>query len=514
MRLKKLTLETVKEIKNKKICCYERLIQYLQELTDKYEIISQLTYIVDDSERQQGQFVLKNKEFDVYASFYLEEIDWENTILLITSDYYKEIYEKILKDTNLSNKLDVVYYFANQETEYEEYYRDYYRDNELEDIIVFRSGPHASSYVRGMDFTDNARALFEYMIANGYNNRYKLIWFVKYPEEFEKWSKIYNVEFVSFDWSLSEIKEERDKYYSALCLAKYFFFTDAYGFARNCRKDQIRIQLWHGCGFKTRVNFVRCEKRYEYTTVVSDLYSKIHQDIYGLREDQMLVTGYAKEDWLFHLTSKDYKDSFGIPKANKYIFWLPTFRTAKENLSQLNEYMLNSKTGFPIVETMEQLEKINLLLKEKEMVLLIKLHPFQDKSVISKVELSNIIMIDNDKLFEQDIQINELLADADALISDYSSAAVDYLLLDRPMAFTLDDVKEYEDSRGFVFDNIREWLPGTEIYSFEDFCTFLVSVSKEQDITAEKRRNLKKKMHKFSDDQSCRRILEALCIEK
>ena len=82
---------------------------------------------------------------------------------------------------------------------------------------------------------------------------------------------------------------------------------------------------------------------------------------------------------MFHPTSKDYKDSFGIPKANKYIFWLPTFRTAKENLSQLNEYMLNSKTGFPIVETMEQLEKINLLLKEKEMVLLIKLHPFQDK---------------------------------------------------------------------------------------------------------------------------------------
>lgn len=512
MKLKKLTLETVKEIENKEICCYERSIQYLQELTDKYEIINKLTYIVDDSERQQGHFALKNKEFEVHASGYLQELNWKNTVLLITSDYYTEIYEKILEDSNLNSKLNVVYYFANQETEYEEYYRDYYRNNELEDIIVFRSGPHASSYVRGMDFADNARALFEYMIANGYNNRYKLVWFVKYPKEFEKWSEIHNVEFVSFDWSLSEIKEERDKYYSALCLAKYFFFTDAYGFARNCRKDQIRVQLWHGCGFKTRVNFVRCEKRYEYTTVVSDLYSKIHQEIYGLRKDQMLVTGYAKEDWLFHPTDKDYKQSFKIPMADKYIFWLPTFRTAKENLSQLNEYKLNSKTGFPIVETMEQLEKVNLLLKENRIVLLIKLHPFQDKSVISKVDLSNIIMIDNDKLFEQDIQINELLAEANALISDYSSATVDYLLLDRPMAFTLDDVKEYEDSRGFVFDNIREWLPGTEIYSFEDFCTFLVSVSKEQDITAEKRRNLKKKMHKFSDDQSCRRILEALNI--
>ena len=31
-------------------------------------------------------------------------------------------------------------------------------------MILFRSGPHASAYIKGMDFSDNARALFEYMI--------------------------------------------------------------------------------------------------------------------------------------------------------------------------------------------------------------------------------------------------------------------------------------------------------------------------------------------------------------
>ena len=92
------------------------------------------------------------------------------------------------------------------------------------------------------------------------------------------------------------------------------------------------MQLWHGCGFKTRVNFVRCEKRYEYTTVISELYAKIHQDIYGLREDQILVTGYAKEDWLFHPV-KEVWEALPIPRAEKYIFWLPTFRMAKNGLS-------------------------------------------------------------------------------------------------------------------------------------------------------------------------------------
>lgn len=514
MKLEKLTENIFKEIAGKKICCYEKSISYLQELCDKYDVLEQIACIVDDNTRMQGECEFQGKKLKVYSGVYLEEIDWKATVLLITSDYYMEAYEKICDNSQLCGVLDTVYYFANQETEYEEYYRQKYLDTTLEDMIVFRSGPHASSYVKGMDFTDNARALFEYMLKNEYNKRYRLVWLVKDPQDFQQWERFENVEFLSFDWSVSDDVMERDRYYHALCLAKYLFFTDAYGFARNCRKDQIRVQLWHGCGYKTRVNFVRCEKRYEYTTVVSELYSKIHQDIYGLREDQMLVTGYAKEDWLFHPTQKDYRTQLQFPAADKYIFWLPTFRTAKESLSQLNEYRLDTATGFPIVETMEQLEKLNQLLKEKNVVLVIKLHPFQDKTTVCSKELSNVLMIDNDRLFELDIQINELLAEADALLSDYSSAAIDYLLLDRPMAFTLDDVTEYEESRGFVFDNIREWLPGKEIYTFRDLCDFVSDVAQERDVMAEKRRMLRNKMHKYHDDQNCRRIIEALGIEK
>jgi CDP-glycerol glycerophosphotransferase (TagB/SpsB family) len=86
--------------------------------------------------------------------------------------------------------------------------------------------------------------------------------------------------------------------------------------------------------------------------------------------------------------------------------------------------------------------------------------PFQKADMVHCKGFSNIHLLDNMKLVENDIQINHLLGYADALISDYSSAAVDYLVLDRPIAFTLDDVEEYNNSRGFVFDNIREWLPG------------------------------------------------------
>lgn len=512
MFLIKLTEENIGELKGKKIYCLGYSASYLLELQDKYQILGLVEAVLDDRKRNHGRRLVCDRELEVYGSDWLNRITLAESVFVVTDDYFEEVYEQFSEKLSALGYSKDIYFLVNHETELEMEYREYYKEIPLQDIIIFRSGPHASSYVKGMDFADNARALFEYMLENGYNRKYKLVWLVNKPEEFSKWSRNTNVSFLSYHWSVSENQEERKQYYQALCLAKYIFFTDAYGFARNCRKDQIRVQLWHGCGFKTRVNFVRCEKRYEYTTVVSELYSQIHQDIYGLRSDQMLVTGYAKEDWLFHPTQKEYKKLLDIPEADKYIFWLPTFRTAKKNKTQLNEYELGTETGFPIIGTEEQFVRLNELLYELNVALLIKLHPFQDRSVISDVKLSNIILIDNEQLFEEDIQINELLADADALISDYSSAAVDYMLLDRPIAFTLDDVKEYEESRGFVFENIKDWLPGKEVYSFEDFCVFVREVAECVDTTKEKRGRLRKQMHKYHDDQNCKRIIEAVGI--
>lgn len=511
MTLSKLTDENIDSLSGKKICCVEKAVSYLEELCRKYDVLQQISCIADTNNRNLGQFVFHGQQIEVVHISYLINMNLQETAIVITSDYYKEAFENIVAVFGTHNPDITIYYFANRETEYEEFYRAKYAGVPLENMIVFRSGPHASSYVKGMDFGDNARALFEYALQIGLNRTYELVWLVKDPEDYNQYASVEHVCFLAYDWSVSEKRTERDAYYRALCLAKYFFFTDAYGFARNCRKDQIRVQLWHGCGFKTRVNFVRCEKRYEYTTVISDLYADIHADIYGLRKDQILVTGYAKQDWLFHARKEDIL-KLRIPDAQKYIFWLPTFRSTERKLAQLNEYVLESETGLPIVRTRKQLEALDMFLAEKDIVLIVKLHPFQNRNEVFCEGCRNIHLIENEDLVEEDVPINRLLGQADALISDYSSAAVDFMLLDRPIAFMLEDVEEYEKSRGFVFDNIREWLPGTEIFTFEDVFEFVKEVSAGQDLTAQKRRLLKEKMHCFNDDQSCRRILEALGI--
>ena len=511
MIVQKLTAENIGAVSGRQICLYEKSLSYLNELCDRFDMLDSISFIVDTNERNQGSFLFRNRVLEVCDISALQQLGPEQTAIVIISDYYREAFQKITDILGEHGPVADIYYFANQETEYEEYYRKIYEKRPLENLIILRSGPHAASYVKGMDFADNARALFEYALAAGINHTYELVWFVKDPMEFERYSTVENVKFLSFDWSVSEDRQERDAYYHVLCVAKYIFFTDAYGFARNCREDQIRVQLWHGCGFKTRVNFVRCGQRYEYTTVISDLYADIHADISGLRRDQVLVTGYAKEDWLFHPDETD-KQRLCIPQAHQYILWLPTFRSTEQKLAQLNEYDLGSETGLPIVGTEDKLERLNELLQKKDVFLIVKLHPFQNRKTVNCGEYSNIRLVENEELVAHDIPVNRLLGMADALISDYSSAAVDYMLMDRPIAFMLEDVEEYEQSRGFVFDNIREWLPGKEIFCFEEICAFVEEVAAGQDKTAGKRRMLRQKMHRFCDDHSCRRILEVLEI--
>lgn len=510
MQLVQFSEDMYKHIRDKKICCVEKSLSYINELCDRFEVLDQIVAVVDENTKNCGVFQYRGKNLQVFSLEHLTSIDAGNTVILITSDYYREYYEKLCR---LLVGMDVknIYFFANQETKYELSYRKQYENESLKDIIVFRSGPHASAYVKGMDFSDNARALFEYLLNKGYNQKYELVWLVKNPKEFIRYKDVCNVSFIAFEGSVSADKKERDKYYYALCLAKYLFFTDAYGFARNCRADQVRVQLWHGCGFKTRLNFTRCEKRYEYMTVTSELYANIHAKVFGLRDEQMLVTGCAKEDWLFQ-AKEEWKKLLDIPEAKKYIFWLPTYRFSEEKFNKPKDGSLNENTGLPLLYSNTELAAVNQRLSDNDIVLIIKIHPFQDKNAVKCQGYSNIVVVDNESLIEKDIQINQLLGYADALISDYSSVAVDYILLDRPMAFAVEDAEEYKNSRGFVFDNISEWLPGKTLFSCKDMCGFIQNIAEDLDAEREKRGKLLKLMHHYPTGSSCRRMVEALGI--
>lgn len=509
MELLKLTEDVIKDFDNKIIICFEKS-SYLQELCEKYDVT--VHAVIDNNMNKHGEVLLGKTMVPVARVDYLNAVNMDDCEIIITGDYYREAFRYLCTVDKICTANKKIYYFANRETEIEEEYRARYRDCELENIIIFRSGPHITEYIHGMDFADNAKALFEYMLERGYNEKYELIWFVKNPDEFVMYTGYSNVSFIALEWSLSDDKDKRDEYYRALCLAKYIFFTDAYGIARNAREDQIRIQLWHGCGFKTRLNFTPCRDRYEYMTVTGDVYAKIHKELFGLNDNQLLITGNAKVDWLFNDNVNKYFEMLGIKNSNKYIFWLPTFRQGADILNQNNGYAIDGETGLPVVDNQAKMEKLNNFLSDNNVMMIIKLHPFQKRECIKQESLSNIVFLDNSRLDELGIHINHMLGKADALISDYSSVAVDFLALNRPMAFVLEDVEKYEIKRGFIFEDIVGNMPGKDIYSFDDFYGFVEEISKGLDLTSEKREHLRTGMLRYMDGNNCQRIIDALGI--
>lgn len=123
-----------------------------------------------------------------------------------------------------------------------------------------------------------------------------------------------------------------------------------------------------------------------------------------------------------------------------------------------------------------------------------------------KMCLTNIVYLENQDLEDNGLQLYEFINCSDALISDYSSVAIDYLLLNRPIGFTLDDYDAYTESRGWVFEDPLEYMPGEHIYNVQQFEQFVLDVKNGKDDYENQRKVILAKTHNVTDNY-CKRVL-------
>ena len=100
------------------------------------------------------------------------------------------------------------------------------------------------------------------------------------------------------------------------------------------------------------------------------------------------------------------------------------------------------------------------------------------------------------------------MAQSDGLIGDYSSASMQYLLLDRPMAFVVPDIEEYGKTRGFVFEHPEDYMGGHIVKTKDEFYQFIDDFANDKDIYREKRHWVCNQIYKYHDANSCKRIVE------
>ena len=193
-------------------------------------------------------------------------------------------------------------------------------------------------------------------------------------------------------------------------------------------------------------------------------------------------------------------------KFKKVILWLPTFRNSKA--LNRNDSTFNFPLGIPIIYSKEDLNLINDYLNKLNVCLLLKLHPAQDTSVFKLDSLTNIIIINDKYLIDRNIELCELYKVTDAMITDYSSVYVDYLLLNKPLGFTQDDFEQYK--KGFSMPNINDYMPGHKIMNVDDLKKFISDISSNIDNYKEERERVNKIFNKFNDSKSSERLAKYL----
>lgn len=355
----------------------------------------------------------------------------------------------------------------------------------LKDIIIIESHN---------DFDCNGGAFYDYLIKNHYNDRYKIVWLLKNkaPE-----SLPYNV-----DWCWLYKPSLKKAVY--VCTAK--IFTADCVITERIRSDQKSFYFTHGAVcLKSVIGKGHLSDKVDYILAPSEFYGPIQAKQGGLPfpNNRFLYLGYPSYDRLF-TSSENEIGKVTTKKYKKVILWMPTFR--KGGGYNRNDSTKEQPMGIPIIETEDELSSLNDELMKLDILLIIKIHPMQDPDTIKVHAMSNICVLTGVTVKKLEVDNYRLLKDADALVSDYSSIAYDYLMLNRPVGYDFSDLECY--TNGLSVDNPDDYIAGPKIYNYNELLTFFKDVANEHDKYKKQREELCAKIYKYRDGDSCRRIVE------
>ncbi len=364
----------------------------------------------------------------------------------------------------------------------------------LKNYIILESNP---------DLSDNTYSLYKMLLENNVNKKYKLFWFV-YDKNMYKHIKIKNVYFINAFGQISLFDKIKKIYINFK--AKYII--DCNKFIYKMNKNQKRLHLGHGMPYKLVPEYCNLTGETDYILSLSNFFNDNIAKLHLVDKSKIVTLGLPRNDDLFS-RNKNIKNLFKIINYEKVVIWLPTYRQHKNKNAELSMNSLFT-LGIPIIYNLENLKKLNSTLKELNILLVLKPHPAQDLSAIKAENLSNFIILSDLDLKQNNINLYEFLGQTDALITDYSSVYYDYLLLDKPIAITVDDFEDYKKTFNFVYDDIFKVIKGEYINNYDNLITFFKNISTNNDVAQKEREKSKKLLHNYYDGNSSKRVYEFL----
>lgn len=353
---------------------------------------------------------------------------------------------------------------------------------------------HIVFFYCNLSFRDNNLAVYEYMIANGYNKRYKII---VSSSDYKNYisDKPQNVTFIG---SIGAIFWYFRSKYVIYCIGKIPI---------QLGKNQISIYLNHGMPLKAGSEgqykqALDAEKFITYLLSTGKGFVEAVRKIYTVPLEKVIIAGNPKCDALFMS-----KTNYNFGEYKKLILWVPTFR--KSASMNMDDTSVDDEI-IPIIKNNEFL-KINEYLKSIGVKIVIKLHPEQELSKYNLMNYDYFVLLSHQDFMSREMDINRFMTQADAMITDYSSIHFDYMLLDRPIGFTEDDIKQYLNKRGFSVDPER-FRPGMKLRTLDDICQFAEKIANDIDEYKDLRKSVNDEINEFKDGNFSKHILDVMGI--
>lgn len=358
-----------------------------------------------------------------------------------------------------------------------------------QNTIVFQSHP---------DFSDNAKALYDYL-KDTMGDKYQYVWVASEKEALwkHKYPEITIVELQP------ETVLERFRKTFHIFTSRYIFYSHLAPITHKYYGGTM-VNLWHGSGLK-KPNNKSMTAEYDFMHCSSDFFKNLRVRNYGCTPAKQLLLGNPRCDNLFHKENIDSLIEASLSDFDKVIMYMPTFRSTKNGVDEYDNTTRNLKDQIFFDETCHK--ALNETLTKNNTLLLIKPHPM-DNIPDKLTNASHIRFITNDMLQLYEYCLYSILAHADALITDVSSVLTDYLLLDRPVGFVIDDYEQY--TSGYHVENVLDYMPGEKIHDLSELISFLeanVDAPQVSDTYREDRQKLNDLFNHHKSD-FCKRIAD------
>lgn len=318
------------------------------------------------------------------------------------------------------------------------------------------------------DFTDNAFAMYKYLLQNHYNRKFCFYWlFVD-----KSIIKEYHEQLLSEDSSISIVYKYSLKGLWVYIRARYVFETHGIFHFLNLRQHPDKhISLWHGMPLKLLGGSIGevSSPNMNYTIATSVKYQEIMAEAFGVKTDRVILSGQPRCDLQFVTTDWFNEAHIDRSKYNRVGIWMPTYRKAIIGDPRVDG---DYKDGSIAFISIDELDSLDEYLSSINTLLIIKIHPM-DVLVKYNFKLFTNIVVIKPSLFKS--QLYPLLGSCDFLLTDYSSVFIDYQITNKAMAFVMNDINSYKNSRGLYFSNLSEILPGPIIDNIHDLRKFIAA---------------------------------------